>query len=336
MEFLLEIADFVIKAAIIILAFGLMVGIIANAAQRQRKQHGELQVRNLSKQLRKMAQAVKHELLTKKQLKHMQKEEKKQEKAQQKGSKDDQEVAKHVFVIDFKGSMDAHEVYNLRREATAIIGAATAGDTVFLRLESPGGVVHGYGLAAAQLQRLRAAELKLVVSVDKVAASGGYMMAAVADEIVAAPFAIIGSIGVVAQLPNFHRWLKKHDVDFEQVTAGDYKRTLTMFGENTDAGRRKFKEDLENIHAQFKQHIAQYRPQVDLEKVSTGEYWTAQQAQEFALVDTIITSDSWLVERADEQIILQVSYQEKRPIGERIGKNVTAVLTSIREFLGKS
>ncbi|RUO56127.1 protease SohB [Pseudidiomarina homiensis] len=333
MEFLLEIADFVIKAAIIILAFGLMVGIIANAAQRQRKQSGELHVRNLSKQFRKMAQAIEHELLNKKQLKQAQKEEKKSEKAQSKESKED---AKRVFVIDFKGSMDAHEVDNLRREVNAVIGAAKPSDTVFVRLESPGGVVHGYGLAAAQLQRLRDAELKLVVSVDKVAASGGYMMAAVADEIVAAPFAIIGSIGVVAQLPNFHRWLKKHDVDFEQVTAGDYKRTLSLFGENTDAGRRKFKEDLENIHAQFKQHIGLYRPQVDLEKVATGEYWTAQQAKEFALVDAISTSDSWLLERANEQMILQVSYQEKRPLGERIGKNVTAVLTSIREFLSKS
>lgn len=333
MEFLLEIADFVVKAAIIILAFGLMVGIIANAAQRQRKQHGELQVRNLSKQLRKMAQTVEHELLTKKQRKQAEKEEKKQEKAQQKSSDD---APQRVFVIDFNGSMDAHEVDSLRREVNAVIGAASAGDTVLLRLESPGGVVHGYGLAAAQLQRLRDAELKLVVSVDKVAASGGYMMAAVADEIVAAPFAIIGSIGVVAQLPNFHRWLKKHDVDFEQVTAGDFKRTLTMFGENTEAGRRKFKEDLENIHAQFKAHIGQYRPQVDLEKVATGEYWTAQQAQEHALVDKIQTSDSWLLERASSQTLLHVSYQEKRPLGERIGKNVTAVLTSIREFLGKS
>lgn len=333
MEFLLEIADFVIKAAIIILAFGLMVGIIANAAQRQRKHSGELQVRNLSKQLRKMAQVIEHELLNKKQRKQAQKNEKKSEKVQNKESKEEE---KRVFVIDFKGSMDAHEVDSLRREVNAIIGAAKPSDTVFVRLESPGGVVHGYGLAAAQLQRLRDAELKLVVSVDKVAASGGYMMAAVADEIVAAPFAIIGSIGVVAQLPNFHRWLKKHDVDFEQVTAGDYKRTLSIFGENTDAGRRKFKEDLENIHTQFKQHIGQYRPQVDLEKVATGEYWTAQQAKEFALVDAISTSDTWLLERANEQTILQVSYQEKRPLGERIGKNVTAVLTSIREFLSKS
>ena len=333
MDFLLEIADFVLKAAIIILAFGLMVGIIANAAQRQRKQSGELHVRNLSKQLHKMAQVIEHELLNKKQRKQAEKDEKKVTKAQEKQSNDAQE---RVFVIDFKGSMDAHEVTSLQREINAIIGAAKAGDMVFVRLESPGGVVHGYGLAAAQLQRLRDAELKLVVSVDKVAASGGYMMAAVADEIVAAPFAIIGSIGVVAQLPNFHRWLKKHDVDFEQVTAGDYKRTLSVFGENTDAGRRKFKEDLENIHAQFKAHIGQYRPQVDLEKVATGEYWTAQQAKEFALVDSIATSDTWLLERAKEQTILQITYQEKRPLGERIGKNVTAVLTSIREFLSKS
>ncbi|RUO61903.1 protease SohB [Pseudidiomarina insulisalsae] len=333
MAFLLEIADFVLKAAIIVLAIGVVIGLIANNAQRQRKQSGELQVRNLSKQFRKAAQKLKDELLNKKQRKQAHKEAKKAEKSAEK-NQDAEE--RRIFVVDFNGSMDAQEVSALSREINAIIGAASAGDTVMVRLESPGGVVHGYGLGAAQLQRLRDAELNLVVSVDKVAASGGYMMAAVADEIIAAPFAIIGSIGVVAQLPNFHRWLKKHDVDFEQVTAGEFKRTLTIFGENTEAARRKFKQDLEQIHHQFKQHIAEYRPQVELDSVATGEYWTAQQAKEFALVDTIITSDSWLLERAETNTILHVTYQEKRPLGERIGKNVSAILMQIREFLTKS
>ena len=108
-----------------------------------------------------------------------------------------------------------------------------------------------YGLAASQMQRIRDKKLKLTVCVDKVAASGGYMMAVVADKIIAAPFAVLGSIGVLAQVPNFHRLLKKHDVDFEMLTAGKYKRTLTMFGENTDKGREKFQEDIEDTHVLF-------------------------------------------------------------------------------------
>lgn len=329
MGFILEIADFVVKAAIIVIAIMLIVAVISHAAQRQRRQEGELQVRNLARDLRYSAQTIELETLSKKQRKQAQKQNKKTEK-------NEKLTEQRVFVLDFKGSMDAHEVENLQREINAVIGAAQAGDTVFVRLESPGGVVHGYGLAAAQLQRLRDAELKLIIGVDKVAASGGYMMAAVAEQIIAAPFAIIGSIGVVAQLPNFHRWLKKHDVDFEQVTAGDYKRTLSLFGENTDAGRRKFKEDLEQIHKQFKQHIADYRPQVDLAKVATGEYWTAQQAVDLALVDEICTTDSWLLARCKDHGIYHIRYHVKRPLGERVGKNVTAVLTSIREFLTKS
>ncbi|KFZ28259.1 hypothetical protein IDAT_09610 [Pseudidiomarina atlantica] len=329
MTFLLDIADFLIKAAIIVMAFGLMVALLANAAQRQRKQQGELQVTNLSKVFRNAGRAVRAELLTKKQRKQAQKQEK---QAAKKAEPSD----KRIFVIDFKGSVDAHEVDHLTREVNAIIGAAEAGDTVLVRLESPGGVVHGYGLGAAQLQRLRDAQLKLIVSVDKVAASGGYMMAAVAEHIIAAPYAIIGSIGVVAQLPNFYRFLQKHDIDFEQITAGEYKRTLSVFGENTDEGRHKFKEDLEQIHQQFKQHVANYRPQLVLEKVATGEYWTAQQALDLQLVDEITTGDAWLQQRAEDHTLLRVHYSEKRPLGERIGKNVTAVLESIKTFLSKA
>lgn len=329
MTFLLDIADFLIKAAIIVMAFGLMVALLANAAQRQRKQQGQLQVTNLSKRFRDAGRVVRAELLSKKQRKQAQKQDK---QAAKKAEPSD----KRIFVIDFKGSVDAHEVDHLTREVNAIISAAEAGDSVLVRLESPGGVVHGYGLGAAQLQRLRDAQLKLIVSVDKVAASGGYMMAAVAEHIIAAPYAIIGSIGVIAQLPNFHRFLQKHDIDFEQITAGEYKRTLSVFGENTDEGRHKFKEDLEQIHEQFKQHVANYRPQLALEKVATGEYWTAQQALNLQLVDEIITGDAWLQQRAEEHTLLLVRYSEKRPLGERIGKNVTAVLESIKTFLSKA
>ena len=149
--------------------------------------------------------------------------------------------------------MDAHEVESLREEITAIISIANPSkDKVLIRLESGGGVVHGYGLAASQLQRIKSAGIPLSVAIDKVAASGGYMMACVADEILAAPFAIVGSIGVIAQIPNFNKILKKNDVEFEQITAGEFKRTLTLFGENTDKAREKFREEIEQTHDLFK------------------------------------------------------------------------------------
>ena len=199
---------------------------------------------------------------------------------------------KHLFVIDFKGSLDAKEVDSLRREVNAILSMATdKKDDVLVRLESGGGVVNGYGLAAAQLQRLREHGMTVHVAVDKVMTGGGFSMACVGHKIYAAPFAFIGSIGVVAQIPNVHRWLKNHDIDFEQITAGEFKRTLTIFGENTEEGRRKFKKDLEAIHHQFKDFVQTNRPQLDIDKVATGEVWSGQQAKELGLVDEIITSD---------------------------------------------
>ena len=324
-----ELIVFVLKAAIIVFAIMLVVGVIAQAAQKQKGRKGELIVDRLSDDLRDGVQRLKLELLDKKSRKKAQKEHKRQQKQQTNA------VRKRIFVIDFNGSMDAHEVDALRREVNAIVAVAEPGEQVLVRLESPGGVVNGYGLGAAQLQRLRDAELELIVSVDKVAASGGYMMAAVANHIQAAPFAIIGSIGVVAQLPNFHRWLKKHDVDFEQVTAGDYKRTLSLFGENTDEGRRKFKQDLENIHEQFKAHIRTYRPELDFNKVATGEYWTAQEAMNYGLVDSLTTSDAWLLERRESHELFLVRYVVRKNLGERVGRNVAAVLHAIKNFMTK-
>lgn len=325
-----ELAVFVLKAAIIVFSVMLVVGVISQAAQRQKGRKGELIVDRLSDDLRDGVHRLKLDLLDKKSRKKHQKELKRKHKAEQRG-----EARKRIFVIDFKGSIDAHEVDALRREVNAVVAVAEPGEQVMVRLESPGGVVHGYGLGASQLQRLRDAQLELVVSVDKVAASGGYMMAAVANHIQAAPFAIIGSIGVLAQLPNFHRWLKKHDVDFEQVTAGEYKRTLTMFGENTEEGRHKFKQDLENIHEQFKQHIRNYRPDLNFEKVATGEYWTAQEAKEYGLVDSLITSDAWLLERRESHDMFLVRYVVKKNLGERVGRNVSAVLHAVKNFMSK-
>ncbi|VEB38447.1 protease SohB [Legionella cherrii] len=202
-----------------------------------------------------------------------------------------------LYVIDFHGDIKASQVEQLREEITAILCTAKPEDEVLVRLDSPGGIVNTYGLAASQLQRIRDKKIPLTVSIDKMAASGGYLMACVADKIIAAPFAIIGSIGVVAQIPNFHRWLKKHDIDVELLTAGEYKRTLTLFGENTEKGRKKAQDDLEKIHAAFRNYVGANREQLNIDEVSTGEHWLAKDAFDLKLVDKLCTSDDYLLER---------------------------------------
>ena len=228
---------------------------------------------------------------------------------------------KHVFVLDFFGDVQASQAAQLREEVTGLLRSAKKerGDEVILRLNTGGGTVTGYGLAAAQLTRIKAAGLPLTICVEQVAASGGYMMACVADKILAAPFAILGSIGVVAQLPNFHKVLKKHDVDYELLTAGEYKRTLTMFGENTDSGREKFLEELQDTHDLFKEFVSQHRPQVDIEKIATGEVWYGLRAVDVALVDELQTSDEYLVTRAETADVYEVAYVLKKKFHERLG-----------------
>ena len=222
--------------------------------------------------------------------------------------------------MHFKGDISASETAALREEISAIVQVAKPNDEVLLCLESPGGVVHGYGLAASQLMRLKQHNIKLTVAVDKVAASGGYMMACVADKIVSAPFAIIGSIGVVAQIPNIHRLLKKHDVDVDVMTAGEYKRTVTMLGENTEKGKQKFQQELEETHQLFKQFVSQNRPHLDVEQVATGEHWFGQQALNLNLVDEIMTSDDLLLQAMKEKQLIGVKYVVKKSLLQKVGK----------------
>ena len=223
-----------------------------------------------------------------------------------------------VFVINFKGDLQASHVNQLRHEINAILAQAQEGDEVVARVESPGGLVHGYGLAASQLLRIRERNLNLIVAVDKVAASGGYLMAAVANRVIAAPFAVVGSIGVVAQIPNVHRLLKKKDVDVEVLTAGKYKRTLTVFGENTEEGRQKFLDDMEDLHALFQEFLADKRPGLDLEQVATGESWYGQRALDLNLVDEIQTSDEYLMNRCAETDVFEIRWREPQKPLEKI------------------
>ena len=225
-----------------------------------------------------------------------------------------------VYILDFKGDIQASAVENLREEITLILATAKAGrDQVVVRIESPGGMVHGYGLAAAQLVRLRDAGFHLTICVDKVAASGGYMMACIANEIISAPFAIVGSIGVVAQLPNFNRLLKEHNIDFELYTAGQFKRTVTMFGENTEEGKAKFEEELQQTHNLFKHFVEKYRPQLNVEKVATGEHWYGQDALDLNLVDQLKTSDEYLLGLLSQHDVYIIQTRRKPTLGEKLG-----------------
>ena len=233
----------------------------------------------------------------------------------------DASAGRRVFVLSFDGDLAASAVDSLRREISAVLGAANQHDEMVVRVESAGGMVHGYGLAASQLARVRSHGVKLTVAVDKVAASGGYLMAAVADRILAAPFAVLGSIGVVAQIPNVHRLLKKHDVDVEVLTAGRHKRTLDMLGENTEQGRAKFREELEDVHVLFQEYVGRWRPNLDLDAVATGEAWYGQRALERALVDELITSDEYLARACEDADVFEVSWvTPKRPIERLVGQ----------------
>ncbi|MDQ9029294.1 protease SohB [Acinetobacter nosocomialis] len=235
-----------------------------------------------------------------------------------------------IFVLDFKGDIQASAVENLREEITLILATAKAGrDRVVLRLESPGGMVHGYGLAAAQLVRLRDAGFHLTICVDKVAASGGYMMACIANEIISAPFAVVGSIGVVAQVPNFNRLLKEHNVDFELYTAGQYKRTVTMFGENTPEGKAKFEEELQQTHILFKHFVEKYRPQLNVDKVATGEHWYGQDALDLNLVDKLQTSDEYLLALLPQHDVYVINTRKKATLGEKLGLQAAQMADSL-------
>ncbi|HQV24412.1 MAG TPA: protease SohB [Acinetobacter sp.] len=288
----------------------------------------------LNEQRKKIAQATSSRLELLQLMQQLVKEAKARKKNDQK-----------IFVLDFKGDIQASAADTLREEITLILATAKAGhDRVVVRLESPGGMVHGYGLAAAQLVRLRDAGFNLTICVDKVAASGGYMMACIANEIISAPFAVVGSIGVVAQVPNFNRLLKQHNVDFEMYTAGQYKRTVTMFGENTSEGKAKFEEELQQTHVLFKHFVEKYRPQLNVEKVATGEHWYGEDARTLNLVDKLQTSDEYLLSLLSQHDVYVINTRKRPTLGEKMGLQaaqmaetlIPAVLAKIGESLAKA
>jgi len=326
LEFLADYGLFLAKAITLLVAVGIIIGLIANASKGMARDKGHLEIISLNDKLQGLEDTLSRSLLAPNEQKAAKKARKKQEKAAARQLKsktasdnEQQQGKKNVFVLDFHGDLRASAVASLREEVSAVLLRATKQDEVVVTIETGGGMVHGYGLAASQLDRIRKRDIPLTVCVDKVAASGGYMMACVANRILAAPFAMIGSIGVVAQIPNIHRLLKRHDIDVELLTAGKYKRTLTVLGENTDEARDKFRDDLEEIHDLFKAHVGEYRPQVDIEAVATGEVWQGSRALSLGLVDELKTSDEYLTGLASDCRVFKLRYVEKKSLPQKLG-----------------
>ncbi|MBA2652189.1 MAG: protease SohB [Tatlockia sp.] len=309
MDFLAEYGLFLLKSLTVVIALLLaLAGILAISRKKPKPQ---LEITSLNKQYEKTRQHLAHEIRNEKPAK------KKKEKSNK----------PTLYVVDFHGDIKASQVEQLREVISAVISVAQEKDEVVVCLESHGGLVNTYGLAASQLQRLRDKQIPLTVCIDKIAASGGYLMACVANKIVAAPFAIIGSIGVVAQLPNFHRWLKKNNIDFELLTAGEHKRTLTIFGENTAKGREKFQEDLEKIHKAFRSYVLENRQQLDIDKVATGEHWLAKDAYDLRLVDALKTSDDYLAEKMADFNSFKIAMHGKKSLLEKLFKPVSNLMS---------
>jgi serine protease SohB len=323
LEFLAEYGMFLAKAATFAFVILFIVGSIAQMRKSTSDGDGELQIDNLNDKRDSRRDQLAAELLDKKALKKERKEKKESKKSSKAAQKGGEGKKGRVFVLEFKGDIYAKSVAHMREEISALLSMATTQDEVVVRLESSGGVVHGYGLAASQLDRIRSRGIKLTVAVDKVAASGGYMMACVADQIIAAPFAILGSIGVVGQVPNFSRLLDKHEIDYEMHTAGEYKRTLTMFAKNTERGREKFVEDLEQTHELFKAFVNDHRPQLDIDKVATGEIWFGRQAKDMQMVDELMTSDEYLANLMEAHQVLEIKFTPKKKLQEKLASSIS-------------
>lgn len=320
MEFLQHIGIFFVEALIIVLALIAIILTIAGVALKN-KNSKTFDIEVVNDSFRDQTFELKTSLLADESLK----DEKKRHKKELKANKKDKP---RVYVLNFlEGDIKATGVGRLREEITTVLLIAQKDEEVLINVESPGGIVHGYGLAAAQILRLRDFGLKVTICVDKIAASGGYMMACTAHQIISAPFAILGSIGVVAQVPNFHRVLKKHDVDYKEYTAGDYKRTVSLFGEITEKGEKKFHEQLEATHHLFKTFVGRYRPQLDLNQVTTGEYWFGEDALKLKLVDTLGTSDDYILNKVKTHTVIRISMEKKTSFSEKISEVFSKAVT---------
>jgi serine protease SohB len=326
MEFVLQYGLFAAKTATVIVAVGVLVALAASLSRRAR-QPDRLQVTRLNDRYQSLKQVLEASILPRRSFKAGEKARRQERKALRKRSAEEAGRSRRVFVINFRGDIRASAVAALREEVTAVLTVARPEDEVVLRLENAGGLVHDHGLAASQLARIRSRGIPLTVAVDKIAASGGYMMACVGNRIIAAPFAVLGSIGVLMQLPNFHRLLQTHGVDFELLKGGEYKRKLTIFGENDDADRARMQQEIDDTHQLFKDFVGEHRPGLDIGTVATGEHWYGRRALELALCDELRTSDDYLLAASREAELYELAYTTKKPLTRKL----TAIVNNLAD-----
>ncbi|MDT8893654.1 protease SohB [Halomonas sp. I1] len=322
-EWLGEFGMFLAQWLVVVAVVALLLVMVARARSGGGEERSHIKLEELNVRRRRRSRRLRLAASEPSARKRLAKAFRRDDKARGKQGDADGSPDSRVWVLDFHGDLKASATGRLSEEISAVLDAASEGDEVVVRLESAGGLVHAYGHAAAEMDRLRQAGLSTTVCVDKVAASGGYLMACCADRVRAAPFAVLGSIGVVAQLPNVHRLLKRHDIDVDVLTAGHYKRTLTVFGENTEEGREKFLAELDTVHALFKRYVAERRPSLDIEAVATGEAWHGTEALPRGLIDEIGTSEAYLAERMNDARVIALSIQPRRGLAERLGLSVS-------------
>ena len=333
MAFWLDIAAFALKALLIVAAIGALAVLVARLTRSGEPKDEEIKVRSLNERYDDMRDALNAALLDKKGRKALLKARKKEMKAKAKARTGGEDPAKRLYVLAFKGDMRATAVKRLGHEIDAVLTVARPGtDEVALRLDSPGGTVTGYGLAAAEILRLRERKIAVTALVDQVAASGGYMMACAADRIVAAPFAVVGSIGVVAPVPNLHRLLKKNEIDFEEMTAGEWKRSVSVLGEITPAGREHFRGKLDATHGAFKTFVQQCRPNVDIDQVANGDHWLASEALALGLVDQLSTGDDFLFRARESARLFEVSTEARKTLLQQILSGVGVAARRAADF----
>ena len=340
MELLADYGLFLLQTVTIVLAVIAVFAVSSKVSGSGDGPKGAIKITDLSKTFADQSKYVKtvvDDALAQKKLSLIDGIKKRLTKPSKKTTETPSKKDKVAIVIEFKGDMKASQVSNLREEVSAILAMERKPDQIVIKLTSAGGLVHAYGLASSQLSRLREAQIPVNACVDTVAASGGYMMAVCAERIIAAPFAVLGSIGVVAQIPNIHRFLKNRDVDVELHTAGANKRTLTMLGENTPEGRRKFKEDLEQTHLLFKTWIAKRRPNLDLDVVADGSIFYGIDALTKGLCDEIATSDDVLLELSADHHLFALKWIEKKSLAARLGRDASgAIVDEVDHYINRS
>jgi len=344
LDFLFQYGLFAAKVITFFAAMVLAITGIANVVHNKEKHPKNVEVENINDYIDDLKDSIEAEIYSKAEFKAIQKKKKRKEKAEKLENKrnakklkhEEEELKKRLYVIRFEGDVEASESFSLKELVTATLTVANEHDEVLVIVDSAGGLVHNYGFAASQLARFKSKPLNLTVAVDMVAASGGYMMACVADKIIAAPFAVLGSIGVLAQVPNINKLLNKNDIEIELHTAGDYKRTLTTLGKNTNKDREKFKEELEEVHTLFKSHVKNYRPKLDIEEVATGEAWYGPDALDKKLCDLLMTSDDYIVSKKDDHDIYELSMHSHEGFKEKISsllhKNLRYGITKLHRY----